>query len=262
MSLLSKIKTGVANSGSSKAKIVFVKADSKVRIRFLQEIEDGLEVKIHDHFDRGINALCQDHVDGECPYCSDEDLRHRQAYVWSVWDYDAKETKLFVGFANNFNPLPSFVAMYESYGTIMDRDYVIQRDGKGTNSRYSVIPMDKVRFKNSKAKPLIKSKAIDILDKAYPVNEEDAGEKKASKKGKGRTKDEDPEETEDDDIEENDYESMSPRELYMECIERGLTAKKKQKTKYYIDMLLEDDEKAEDGWDDEEEDEDDEDGDW
>lgn len=259
MSILSKIKQGVANSGSSMAKIVFVKADSKTRVRFLQEIEDAVEVIIHDSFDQGINALCRTHLGEDCPYCETEGLRTRPAYVWSVWEVENKEVKLFVGYANNFNPLPSLVSMGETYGTLMDRDYVIQRDGKGTNTRYSVVPMDKVKFKNTKAKPYPKAKLIDILEKAYPVNEADeTGKKNGKKKSK---KQEEPEEDEDEDEDENDYENMSPKELYMECIERGLTAKKKQKAEYYIKMLEKDDEKNKD--DDEwEEEDDDEEGDW
>lgn len=261
MSLLGKIKQGVANSGSNKKSVLYVKADSKVRIRFLHEIEDGFEITNHDHFDNGINFFDQELIKGDRhPLQDDETLRHRSAYVFSVYDIDAKEEKLFIGYANNFNPLPSFVAMSEAYGTIMDRDYIIQRDGKGTSSKYSVIPMDKVKFKNSKAKPFSKKKALDILDKAFPVNEDEEEEKetkKRKKKSKARVEEDD---DDDDDDDENDYEGMSPKELYMECIERGLKAKKKQKPKYYITMLVEDDEKAEDGWDDEE-DEDEED-DW
>lgn len=253
MSLLNKIKKGVQNSGSNKGKVLFVAKDSKKRIRFLHEIEDGIEVIIHDHFDRGINALCQKAVGKDCPYCDDDELRTREAYVWSVWDVDAKEVKLFVGYANNFNPLPSLVSMGETYGTMTDRDYVIQRDGSGTNTRYSVIPMDKVKFKNAKAKPYPKKKMVDILNKAFPVNESDSVDDQEVEDEDG---DQDQEES------GNEYEDMSPRELYMECVERGLKAKKKQKKKYYIDLLLEDDAVDDDelgeDWEDEEEDEEDE----
>lgn len=270
MSILGNIKKGVASSGSNRGKVLFVKSGTKKRVRFLHEVESGLEVTIHDSFDKGINALCLTHLGEDCPYCEDGDgIRTRQAYVWSVWDVDDKEVKLFVGYANNFNPLPALISMYESYGTLIDRDYVISREGTQTNTRYGVVPMDKVRFKNTKAKPYTEEKVIDILSKAYPANDdtEDEEEKPAKKKTAGKKKppvkrkpDPEPEEDEDDDIEENEYDAMSPRELYVECIERGLKAKKKQKKEYYIDMLVEDDEKTEDGWDDEEDE--DEDGEW
>lgn len=262
MSILNKIKKGVASSGSNKGKVVYIKADQKVRVRFLQEIEDGLVISNHDKFDDGINFFDQEVIHGERhPLQDDDDIRHRDAYIWSVYDYDAKEVKLFVGYANNFSPLPSLVAMYETYGTIMDRDYVLQRDGSGTNTRYSVVPMDKVKFK-TKAKPYSEKKTLEILDKAFPAPVEDDDEEdkkgKKQKKSKGRKKEEEPEDDDEEEEEENEYASMSPKELYMECVERGLKAKKKQKKDYYIDMLMEDDleNEEEDDWEDDEEDED------
>lgn len=236
-SLLSKIKQEVRKSGSSKGKILFIKADSKVRIRMLQNIEDGIEVTIHDSFQRGINALCQKHLGKKCPYCGDEDLRTRSAYVYNVWDVENKEVKLFVGFANSFNPLPSLVAMYENYGTLLDRDYVIQRDGSGQNTKYSVIPMDKVKFKNDKAKPYSEKKMLEILAKAYPVDDD--------------VEDQTDDVENNDDEEELDYEEMGVKELFKLCKERGIKAKPKQKKKYYIELLEE--------WDAENEDDDEED---
>lgn len=288
MSILKNIKQGVANSGSSKGKIVYFKPDTKTRIRFLHEVEDGLELTMHDSFNRGINIVCQREFDKECPHCDggDDEVRTRQAYVWSVWDHDAKEVKLFMGFANNFNPLPSLIAMYEAYETLIDRDYIIQRDGKQTNTKYSVIPMDKKKFKNSNAKPYSEKKMMEIMNKAFPLNtsveeddddEEEEDEKPKSKsKNKGSKKqssnkkskqdqddeDDDEDEFDEDDEEdddEQDYDYMSPKELYRECIERGLKVKKKMKKKYYISKLEEDDEEDDD-WEDEDEDE--EDGDW
>lgn len=265
MSLINKIKKGVASNGSNKGKLVYLKPDSKTRVRFLHEIEDGVEVVMHDSFDRGINVVCQEALGRDCDYCEDKDLRTREAYLWSVWDYEAKEVKLFLGHANNFSPLPNIIAMYETYGTIMDRDYVLQRDGSGTNSRYSVIPMDKVKFKNKNAKPYSEKKTIDILNKAFPADdsdEDDNDSPKKNKKGKGRKKEEEPEDDDEDedDFEEESYEEMSAKELYMECLDRGIKVKKKQKPKYYIALLEEDDEEdeEEDDWDnDDDEDEED-----
>lgn len=229
MSILNKIKKGVANSGSNKGKLLYFKDGSKVRVRFLHEIEDGISITQHDKFDDGINFFDQEKINGERHELQDDEtLRHREAYIWSVWDYDAKEVKLFVGFANNFSPLPALIGMYESYETIMDRDYVITRTGSQLQTSYTVVPMDKVKFKNSKAKPYSDKKVLSILDKAFPAP---------------GTEEEEPE---DDDSEDNEYDEMTPRELYTECIERGLKAKKKQKKDYYVDMLIEDDVASED----------------
>lgn len=248
MSLLQSIKKGVASSGSNKGKIVYLKADSKTRVRFLQEVEDGLEIKMHDSFDQGITAVCQKHYKKKCAYCNDDSIRTRQAYIWSVWDYEAKEVKLYMGYANNFSHLPQLISMYESYGTIIDRDYILQKDGSGTNGRFGVVPMDKVKFKNTKAKPYPSNKVMEMINKAFPYTEPSDG---------AEDDDMDDEiETETEAVEENEYSDMKAKDLYMECIERGLKAKKKQDKDYYIDMLLADDLENEDG--EEEEDEEDE----
>lgn len=257
MSILSKIKKGVESSGSNKGKVVFIREGSKVRLRFLTDIENAMEVTIHDSYDRGINAICQEHFGEKCPYCDEENIRTRQAYVFSAFDYDSKEVKLFVGYANNFNPLPQLVGMYEAYGSLIDRDYVIGREGKQTNTKYTVVPMDKVKFKNSKAKEYSKQKLLDILNKAYPVNEEDVIGKKSKKKAK--VEDEDDEDLEDEDN-VKEYDGLTPKELYIECKERGLKAKPKQKAAYYIEMLEEDDKKdSDDNWEDDDSEED---GEW
>ena len=253
MSILNEIKKGVASSGSNKGKVIFIAKDSKKRVRFLTNVEDAIKIKMHDSYDRGINAICQKLVGKKCPYCKDDSLRTRDAYVFSVWDPDSKEVKIFVGYANNFSPLPNLVAMYETYGTLLDRDYVLQRDGGGTNSRYSVVPMDKVKFKNTKAKPYTKKKLIEILDKAYPVGDDDSDDDYEDDDDEMENED-DVLEDDDDDDDDMDYEEMSPKELYMECVERGIKAKKKQKNKYYIKLLEKYDEENDEDEDDDEED--------
>jgi hypothetical protein len=274
MSILSNIKKGVANSGSNKGKVLYFKDGSKLRIRFLAEIEDGVEITQHDKFDDGINFFDQEIINGEAHELQEDDsVRHRTCYIWPVWDYDAKEVKIFIGYANKFSPLPALVGMYESYGTIMDRDYVISRSGSQLNTSYTVVPMDKVKFKNSKAKALSEKKILSILDKAFPApgneldvdDEDDKPAKKSSKKkGKKKKPEPEPEEDEDDEDEETgDYSDMSAKELYMECIERGIKAKKKKKAPYYIDLLeeydeeQEDEDEDEDDWEDEDDDEED-----
>lgn len=233
MGLLDKIKSDVKKSGSSKGKLFYVKDGTKCRIRFLDDMEDGLEIPFHDSFERGINVPCREVYGKSCPYCEDEDLRTRSQYIWNVYNYDAKEVQLFMYPVNSFSPIPALVAMHENYGTLTDRDYVISRTGKQTNTSYSVVPMDKVKFRNDKAKPYSKNQILKMIQKAYP---EDTDE-------------------DEDDIEENTsgdtYSDMTAKELYKLCIERGIEVEKKKKEKYYINLLREYDE-AQDDWDDEE----------
>lgn len=238
--LLSKIKSEAKKTGANKGKFLFVKEGEKKRIRFLQDLDDGMEVVFHDSFELGINQPCQELFNRECECCDDDSLRTRSQYVWCVWDYDAKEVKLFMFPMNNCSPIPAIVALMETYGTITDRDYVVSVSGKQQNKSYSVIPMDKAKFRNEKAKPFSTKNILSIIDKAYPPS--------------GGAK---PESNEEDDDTELDYSDMSAKELYKLCEERDIEVEPKMKASYYISKLEEYDEEQETEEDDWEEEDDD-----
>lgn len=240
MGLLEHIRQDAEKAGQNKAKLFYVKDGQKCRIRFLQDMQDGYEIPFHDSFELGINLPCREFFGKSCPYCGEEGLRTRTLYAWSVWDYEAKEVKVFMYAMNNCTPIASIASMYENYGTLLDRDYVIQRNGKQQNTSYSVIPMDKNKFRNDKAKPFSKSALQKILDKAFPDEHKDKYEAE-----------EEPEET----VEEtaSAYAGKTARELYKMCKERDLEVVPKKTEKYYINLLEEDDKSHED-WDEEEDD--------
>ena len=276
MGLIDQIKADVKKSGQNKGKFIYFREGQKTRIRFLQDIDDGLQITFHDSYERGINVPCQEHFGRDCPYCDDDNVRTRSLYIWSVYNYEANEVQLFMFPVNNCSPIPALLAMYETYGTITDRDYVISVTGKQQNKVYSVVPMDKVKFRNEKAKPYAEKAVLKMLDKAYPCedandDEEDEAPKKkrASKSNvpaKKATKKSEPEDDEDDDYdydeedEENDdapdYSEMTAKELYKLCKERGIEVAPKKPEKYYIKQLEEYDQ-AQDDWSDDEEGEED-----
>lgn len=279
MGLLDSIKRDAKKSGGSKAKFIYFREGEKQRIRFLQDMDEGMEIVFHDSFEAGINVPCQEIFGRECPYCEDSSLRTRSQYAWSVWNYETNQVQVFMFPMNNCSPLPALVAMYENYGTLMDRDYVVSVSGKQQNKTFSVVPMDKVKFRNAKAKPFAKKQLLDMLDKAWPAEESDSSDddeeevetKKRSKKGKKPHKDEDeeiewttPGEDADDDYDGDewdegdndtpDYDSMTPKELFKLCKERGIKdAKPKKPKKFYINLLEEYD-AAQDDWGDDEDD--------
>ena len=268
MSILDKIKKDIKNSGKNKGKILYFKDGVKKRVRFLCEFDDGTEVKWHDSYKNGINTPCLEFFGKHCKYCSDSDLRTRSQYLWSVWDYDANEVKILLGAVNNCSPIPSLASFYENYGTMLDRDYIIEQKGSGTSKTFSVVPCDKVKFTNKKASALSESAIKDILKKAYIDSEDDDEEEdelfekpKAKVKSKSK-KDEDEDDgiewstpgENSDDEDEIDYSSMSAKELYKLCKEREIDVEQKMKEKYYITKLKEAD-KAKEEWDDGEEDE-------
>lgn len=274
MSLIDKIKADVKKGGQNKRKFTYFKEGQKQRIRFLQDMDEGMEIPFHDSYELGINVPCQELFDRECPYCDDESLRTRNQYVWSVYNYEAKEVQLFMYAVNNCTPIPALMAMYENYGTLTDRDYVISVTGKAQNKTYSVVPMDKVKFRNTKAKPYSNKAVLQMIDKAYPCeateDEEEDDEALKRKKKKATKKPakkvvEEPEEENDYDSEEewdeeeseNDYSSMTPLKLYKLCKEREIEAEKKKPAKYYINLLEEYD-NAQEEWGEEDEDSEDE----
>lgn len=235
MGLLDKIKQDAARAGSNKGKFIFFKEGEKRRVRFLSDMEDGFEVTFHDSFAAGINVPCQELFGKKCIYCGEEGLRTRSQYAWSVWDYESAEVRIFMFPMNNCSPLAPVAAMYETYGTLLDRDYVISVTGKQQNKSYTVVPMDKQKFRNEKAKPISHSKFLEILSKAYPDEHADLSEDLPSKKI-----------VDDEEEEVLDYSEMSPKELYDLCEERDIEAEPKMKAKYYIELLEEYDEEHSD----------------
>ena len=272
MGLLDKIKSDVKKSGQNKSKFVYFREGTKQRVRFLTDMDDGMEVIFHDSFEKSINVPCQEPFGRNCPYCDDDSLRTRSQYVWSVYNYETKEVQLFMFPVNNCSPIPALMAMYENYGTLTDRDYVISVTGKQQNKTFSVVPMDKVKFRNEKAKAYSEKAILKMLDKAFPCDldddeddeyEDEAPKKKAPKStGKKAKKHEpEPEDDEEDDYDDSwddeeeddavDYSEMSPKELYELCKERDIKAAPKKPAKFYINLLEEYDQ-AHDDWDDEE----------
>lgn len=245
MSLVNDIKNQVKKSGTNKGKFIYFKSGVKIRMRFLQDMEEGIKIPFHDSYELGINSPCQEVFERECAGCDNDNLRTRDQYLWSVWNYDAKEVQIFMAPVNSFSPIPALVGMYETYGTLIDRDYVITKSGSQTSTSYSVVPMDKVKFRNEKAKPFSKSKLMAMVDKAWPADEEDEDEKPKKKaKGKAKGKAE---------VDEKDWdEDMSAKELYDICVEKDIDVLKKKSAEYYIERLK--DSEQEDDWDEDEQD--------
>lgn len=273
MGLIDKIKSDVKKSGQNKGKFIYFREGQKQRVRFLTDMDDGMEVTFHDSFEKGINVPCQEHFGRSCPYCGDDSLRTRSQYIWSVYNYETKEVQLFMFPVNNCSPIPALMAMYEMYGTITDRDYVISVSGKQQNKTFSVVPMDKVKFRNEKAKAYSEKTILKMLDKAWPCDaatdddddEDDEPKKRASKSVGKKTSSKKSEPEEDDDYDDEpwddedadddvvDYSKMSAKELYDLCKERDIKVAPKKPAKYYINQLEEYD-SAQDDWGDEEED--------
>lgn len=175
MGLIDSMKERIKNSGANKKEVFYIAPDTKRRIRFLQELDDGFEFKFHSHWNKGINALCAEEYGKDCPYCndSDEEMKEYTNYAFSVFDYDSNDVKILLYKVTGLTPLPAFIEFFSKYGTIMDRDYTIKKTGKRMSGNITVLPGERTTFRNSKAKPYTKKQIIKILQTAFPVNDSD-----------------------------------------------------------------------------------------
>lgn len=245
--LVDSIKNDVKRAGTNKSKFIYFREGQKQRVRFLVDMDDGMEIKFHDSYERSINVPCQELFGRDCPYCEDDGVRTRSQYVWSIWNYETNEVQLFMFPVNNCSPIPALMAMYDNYSTITDRDYVISVSGKQQNKTYSVVPMDKVRFRNEKAKPFSEKAILKMLDKAYPcdaVSSDDDDEDEAPKKRQSKSAVEKSSKKQDEDWGDDDklplteeLEEMSAQKLYNLCRERDIDVAIKKKVEYYVDKL-------------------------
>lgn len=255
MGVLSKIKDEAKKSGTSKEKFLYCREDQKIRIRFLSDLDDGgIEIPFHDSFAEGINVPCQELYGKTCPYCDMDGLRTRNLFAWSVYDYEDKEVKILMQASNPFTAVPALSALYEDYGTLLDRDLTIKRTGSGQKTSYTVVPLDKNKFRNEKAKPLTKKAILKYLAAAYPPDSKLMDDDEDEIKSRRHAAVDD--DIDDDDTTTEEYGDMSPQELYKLCKERKIDAMTKKNATYYV-KLLEEYDKASDDWEEDEDEADD-----
>lgn len=253
-SLVETMKETISRSGSKKSESFYIKKDAKVRIRFLNDMEEGLKVQFHDKWGE-FNHPCLKYYGKECPNCHNKEARTADNFIWTVWNYETKRREIFMFKANRCSPIPALVSLFETYGTITDRDYVIQRTGDGTDTTYSVIPVDKKKFKGDE-KPFTEKQILKKLLEMFPYDDEDTEDeddedevetpknknKKVNKKSKYEEEDDDEDFDEDDEDEDDEDEEEKP--------------KNKTKKKVVKDEDEEDDDEDYDEDDDEDKDED------
>lgn len=181
------MKQKIAQSGGSRSKVMYFKADTAKRIRFLQELDTGEEFLFHSDFNNKVYELCKDPEDQEaCPLCK-QGVTLKSEYCWSVWDYDANEVRIFKSRVTSQSAAPALISMYDEFGTIMDRDYKIKKVGAGQSSSFTVLPLEKEKFR-IKAKPFDRDEMLDILTKAYTTDQEtdEVGEETPKKAKKAK----------------------------------------------------------------------------
>lgn len=218
-SLVEMMKERIAKTGKGQKNLFYVKKDGRVRVRFLNDLEEGVVVAFHSKW-KSHNHPCLKYYGKECPNCDNDESYTADNFVFTVWNYETKQKELFIYKANKCTPIPALVTMFETYDTICDRDYVISRQGEGTDTVYTVVPMDRKKFKGDE-EPYTKKEVLKMLLKAFPPESEDEDDededyvpkKNASKKSASKKYDDYDEDDYDDDEDEDedDYEYKSKR---------------------------------------------------
>lgn len=180
-SILDRIRTNVERKGGTKGAMFFVKKDTKKRVRLLRDMDDGVEIIIHDQYP-GKTVPCLKHWGKECAYCTDQAYRTRSNFAWPIWSYDdgdAGSVKVLIYKANDQTPIKAFLDNFEEFETVTDADYIIKRTGEGFDTRYGVI-----RGKEGKLPKEIKkaieeaggiydaAKLLEIVGAAFDIDDE------------------------------------------------------------------------------------------
>lgn len=253
-SIVQMMKERISKSGKGAKDIFFVKKDGRVRVRFLTDLEESVVVPFHTKW-KEFNHPCLEMYGRSCPNCHNSDASTAENFVLTVWNYETKRRELFIYKATKCTPMPALVTMYETYGTICDRDYVIDRKGEATDTVYTVIPMEKKRFRGDE-QPFSKKQVLKMILKAYPPetddDEEDEEEqdtrRKSAKKPATKTKYNDDDFDEEDDFDEDDEDDFDDEE---EDEEDKKPAKKKRRNENVIGSSRK--KSSEDDFDDEDE---------
>lgn len=163
------IKEQVRKSGRGIASFIRLSPDTKLRIRFASEFGDAVIVKEHDKWGILSPTPClKHHFEKDCEFCKIVDVRTRDGYCWTVYDYKAKKRKIFKWPATSRSPVAQLIAIYDTYGTLLDRDYVISRRGSRLDTVYSIMPLDKRKLR----KQLKQFSAEKILEKCLELSGE------------------------------------------------------------------------------------------
>lgn len=228
-SFLDKLRKQIAESGQSKKGFWFVKDANKRRIRFIRgsDLEQAVTIIWHSKWvgqQAEVDSPCLKQYDKDCPFCGVEGVNTREKHCWTVYDYEAGERQIFMYPANRNSPVAHLAANYEEWNTLCDRDIVVKRTGKGTDTVYSIIGNAPSKFRVEGIKALSEAKILELVWKAFGQGSLDDYE------DLDESADDDEEEEEYDEEEEETEEETEDDEEYDDEEETELPVKAKKKT--------------------------------
>lgn len=172
-SIVDIMKDKIKRSSSGLQNVFYVRKDSKVRIRFLTDMEEAVELRFHSKWQK-YNHLCLSYLGKDCPHCDEEEEGGNayDMYAFTIWNYESKKREVFMYKATRNSPIFQLISMNEEFGTITDRDYIIQKQGEGVNTIYTVVPIEKKQFRGEEQQ-FSRKKIIALVAAAFPYESDD-----------------------------------------------------------------------------------------
>ena len=220
-SVLDAIKEDInkSNNGAFKNFFRIRETGAKVRVRFLDNFEDCMQIVFHDKWN-GFNHPCLEQYGKDCPNCKNPEARTSTLYCWNIYNYETKQVELFLYKANKATPVFSLMSIYEVVGDITKQDIVITRNGTGTSTTYQCTAVPKTTKFDKQVKIYSEKKILTmcleafnrIADESDGVTDDDDDDvadvntkrSKKSTKAKAKSKYEDDDDDDDDDDDEDE----------------------------------------------------------
>lgn len=157
-----KALTEGGNGGGIPAGILFIPSDGLKRLRLLSEFDQGIAIIMHDRFKVMFPQPCLKYYGEDCPFHG-SDFKTKTWYAWTVYDYENGEKKIGLWKTTLNSPVEQLMDLYDSNGTIMDRDVEMRKVGTGPKTRVKVKALPPAPFEGKLSKPIPEEKVMEIV---------------------------------------------------------------------------------------------------
>jgi hypothetical protein len=151
-----------SSGGGMPDELLLVQRDGAKMVRFLAEFDKAVPVIMHDKWEILRPQPCLKYYDEPCPVHV-EAFRSVTWYVWTVWDYESQSKRVAMWKPTLASPVEDLLDLFDTNGTIMDRDIELRRMGTGTKSRWKIRAQAPTPFEGKLSKPFSEEKTIEIL---------------------------------------------------------------------------------------------------
>lgn len=151
--------------------LLFIPKDGTKVVRFLSEFDEAVPIIMHDKFGSMFPQPCLKYFKKPCQFHGGE-FKTTTQYGWTVLDYESGAKKLALWKATLASPIERLLEIYESNGTVKDRDIKLQKMGSGPKTRVKAMEVQKEPTdyetsagKNKPNKPFSQEKVFEIVQK-------------------------------------------------------------------------------------------------